>query len=81
VGCALAGAAISPLIGVSSARVYYSDAVSETLRTIFGQASPTELALVGLFFAMVLGFTWAPVLGEAIGGIFDDEDADDSTTS
>lgn len=48
------------------------------LGSILGEASLTEIALVGLFFVLVLGFTWAPRLGEALGELFAGVEPDDS---
>ncbi len=44
------------------------------LRTVLGEATTNEIALVGLFFVLVLGFTWAPRIGDALGGWFEDPD-------
>ena len=45
------------------------------LRSVLGEASTNELALVGLFFLLILGFNWAPRIGEAIGGLFEEPEA------
>jgi hypothetical protein len=47
-------------------------AVLEFVRSVFGEASWNEVALVGVFFACVLFFGWAPRIGEAIGGMFEE---------
>jgi hypothetical protein len=44
------------------------------LSGLFGEVTPSELVLVAVLFAAILLFSWAPRLGEAVGGLFDDED-------
>ncbi len=46
----------------------------DSLRTIVGEVSSVELVLVGIIFSCVLGYTWAPRLGEAVFGLFDEDE-------
>lgn len=46
------------------------------LRSALGEASPNEIALVGLFFLLILGFTWAPRIGEAVGSLFEEPEVE-----
>ena len=48
----------------------------DTLRTFLGEATFDEVALAALFFLCIVSFTWAPRLGEAIGGLFETPDDD-----
>jgi len=41
------------------------------LRSVFGEASWLEIALVCVWFAVVMLYRQIPRLGEAIGGLFD----------
>jgi hypothetical protein len=52
--------------------------VRDFLVSILGEASWPEMALVGLFFVLVLGFNWAPRLGEAVGELLGGVEPDDS---
>lgn len=45
------------------------------IRIVLGEVSSSELALVALFFVCILLFSWAPRMGEIVGGLFDDDDA------
>lgn len=44
----------------------------EVLNTFFGDVSNSEAAVIALFFAAVLLYSWAPRIGEAIGEMFDE---------
>ncbi len=46
----------------------------ETARTAFGEATTDEVVLVALFFVCVVLFSWAPRIGEAMGGLFEPSD-------
>jgi len=46
--------------------------VLDVLHTLFGEVSHSEAAVIALFFAAILMFAWAPRIGEAIGGMFDE---------
>lgn len=46
----------------------------DTLTAVFGELSMNELMLVGVFFMCVAMFSWAPRIGEAIGGLFGKSD-------
>ena len=45
--------------------------VLDWLRSVFGEASWLEIALVCVWFVVVLLYRQVPRLGEAIGGLFD----------
>lgn len=47
------------------------------IRSILGEVTVNELTLVALLFAAILLFSWAPKLGEAVGGVFDDDEPPD----
>jgi hypothetical protein len=44
--------------------------VWDFVRTFLGDITESELLLVGIIFLCVLGFSWAPRLGEALSGVF-----------
>jgi hypothetical protein len=44
------------------------------VRSLLGDLTFNELALVVLIFASVLLFSWAPRIGEAVGAAFDADD-------
>ena len=46
----------------------------ETVRAILGEATTNEVLLVALFFVCVMLFSWAPRIGEAVGGLFDQDE-------
>lgn len=52
-------------------------AVPPWIRTLLGDVSVNEIALVAVVFALILLFTWAPRIGEAIGGFLGGDDRDD----
>ena len=46
----------------------------DLFRYVLGEATMTEVALSGVFFGVILLFTWAPLLGEAVGAMFEGDD-------
>lgn len=46
----------------------------ETVRRFLGSATSDEVALAVIFFFCIVGFTWAPRIGEALGGLFEGPD-------
>lgn len=46
----------------------------DTVRTFLGSASASEFALAALFFLCIVSFTWAPRIGESIGGLLETQD-------
>jgi hypothetical protein len=48
--------------------------VLDWLRSVFGEASSVEIALVCTWFLVVVLYRQVPRLGEAIGGLFDRRD-------
>lgn len=46
----------------------------DVVRSVFGEATPDELALTGVLFVAILLFSWAPQIGETIGGMFEGDD-------
>jgi len=44
------------------------------VRMLLGDATPNELLLVVIFFFCIVSFTWAPRVGEALGGLFSTND-------
>ncbi len=46
----------------------------DVVRSIFGEATVDEVALTGVLFVVILLFSWAPQLGEAIGNLFEGDD-------
>lgn len=40
----------------------------DSLRAVFGEITFLELALAACFFLFVRLYTWAPAIGEVIGG-------------
>ena len=55
--------------------------MSTWLQSILGSVTVSEIALVGLLFGSILLFSWAPRLGEAVGGWFDDPQQPGSNAS
>lgn len=49
---------------------YSGGTVWDDVRMIFGEATPNEVLLVVIFFFCIVSFTWAPRVGEALGGLF-----------
>ncbi len=49
---------------------YSGRTVWDDVRMIFGEATPNEVLLVVIFFFCIVSFTWAPRVGEALGGLF-----------
>jgi hypothetical protein len=43
----------------------------ETVRRFLGSATSDEIALAAIFFLCIVGFSWAPRVGEALGSLFD----------
>ena len=41
-----------------------------------GNVTGGELALVGVLFASIILFSWAPKIGESVGGWLDSDDED-----
>jgi hypothetical protein len=52
--------------------------VPEWVRALLGDVTTGEVALVGVIFGVIVLFSWAPRIGEAIGGLFDRNDRDGS---
>ncbi len=46
----------------------------EWLHSILGNVTGGELALVGVLFLSIMLFTWAPRIGETLGGWLDSDD-------
>ncbi len=47
------------------------------LRSVLGETTTGEVVLAAVLFVCVLGFSWIPRIGEAIGAFFDDSDVPD----
>jgi hypothetical protein len=60
-----------------SAKNRQTPAVPDWMRALFGDVTGDELVLVGVIVALILAFSWAPRIGEAIGGLFDERDERD----
>ena len=46
------------------------------VRTVLGEATWDEVALVAVFFLIILFYTWAPKIGEAVGGALGSDDSE-----
>jgi len=44
------------------------------VRSALGEANRFELALALVFFFTVVLYSWAPRIGEAVGGLFDEDE-------
>jgi hypothetical protein len=49
------------------------DYVRTLVGGLIGEATTNELVLVAVIFVIIRLFTWAPALGERIGGFFEDD--------
>ena len=45
----------------------------EYVRTLLGEVTMDEVALAAVLVVCVLGFSWAPRIGEALGGLFEQD--------
>jgi len=53
--------------------------VWDWLRSVLGETTTGEVVLAAVLFICVLGFSWMPRIGEAVGALFDDPDAADDS--
>lgn len=44
------------------------------IHAVFGEVNASELALVAIIYLAVVAYTWAPRIGEAVGGMFDQDE-------
>lgn len=49
-------------------------AVWDYIRAVFGEVTVNELVLVGIIYLAVVAYSWAPRIGEAVGGMFDQDE-------
>ena len=47
----------------------------EQVRSALGDISSDEAILVAILFIAILGFSWAPRIGGALGSLFDRDEA------